>query len=85
MKNNTGQIIISIMGIILIILTVFFTIAMNRIEEENNKYSQGFYQYMIYIDPKSKKLYTYDHGKFEPLLDSHGNQIVIQEEKQYED
>ena len=83
MKNNIKQIIISIIGIILIILTAFF--AIKEIRKENNKYSQGFYQYMIYVDPKSKELYIYDHGKFEPLLDSYGNQIVIQEEEQYED
>lgn len=83
MKNNIGQIIISIVGIILIILTAL--LAIKEIGKENNKYSQGFYQYMIYVDPKSKELYIYDHGKFEPLLDSYGDQIILQEEEQYED
>ena len=79
MKDNIKQIIISIIGIVLIILTAFF--AIKEIGKENNKYSQGFYQYMVYVDPKSKELYVYDHGKFEPLLDTNGNQIVIMEEE----
>ena len=79
MEKDIGTIIISIIGILLILVATFFGI--KAMAEEQNKYTHGFYQYMVYVNPDSKELYIYDHGSFEPLLDATGNQIIIQEEQ----